>query len=403
MASTTALALLLPATMAICAAAFLAISRFNLPAAFAWGMGLALCATAFATPVAPLPVHLTALLNDFFFVAGFFFHAEAFLIHFSLPLYRRERIAFAAIYLIMNFYVVLKLESLHLELLLNDVATSCLLGFALVRVMHHARTLADRAVVSIGSVVVIDTLIRVLVFVYFANSTDRLEDFTSSSYAQAMQITTMLIGLLYVLSIAGALADGVIRQLREAAEHDPLTGLLNRRGFDQAMVDLGQGGMVTGAVVTCDIDHFKQVNDLFGHAAGDRVIQALALALRQGLPRNAVSARFGGEEFVAFLPRASLAEAGILAQTLRSRFAARDWRHVEIDHQITASFGVASVADGEGSAKAALKRADRALYDAKAAGRNKVVWDGGNYEPGGAVVDIQRIIKDEARRAGDGN
>jgi diguanylate cyclase (GGDEF)-like protein len=397
--ASTALALLLPATMAICAAAFFVIARFRLPAAFAWGMGLAFCAAAFATPILPLPVHVVALASDFFFVTGFFFYAEAFLLHFSMPLYRRERMAFAAIYLIMNFYVILRLESLHLELLLNDIATSCLLGFALARVVNHARTLADRAVVMTGSVVVIDTLIRVLIFVYFASSTDRLEDFGQSSYAHAMHITTTLIGLVYVLSIAAALADRVIRELRDAADRDPLTGLLNRRGFDRV---IAEGGRIVGAVVTCDIDHFKQVNDQFGHAAGDRVIRALALALRQGLPKNAISARFGGEEFVAFVPKASLAEAGILAQAMRGRFAAQDWRPINIDRQITASFGVAAIADNEETAKAAIRRADRALYDAKAAGRNKVVWDGGNYEPGGAVIDIQQILRDEARRVGDG-
>lgn len=400
--ASTALAPLLPATMAICAAAFLVISRFNVPAAFAWGAGFAFCTAGFAIPVAPLPIHLAALIADFCFVAGFFFYAEAFLTHFSLPLYRRERMAFTAIYLIMNFYVVLKLESLHLELLLTDIATSCLLGFAQVRVMHHARTLADRGLVLTGSLVVIDTLMRVLIFVYFANSTDRLEDFTRSAYAQAMQITTTLIGLFYVLSIAAAIADHVIRRLHDAAKRDPLTGLLNRRGFDRTIGELNNGGKVTGAVVNCDIDHFKHVNDQFGHAAGDRVIQALALALRHGLPSNAISARFGDEEFVAFLPNASLAEAGILAQTLRGRFAAQDWRQVNIDRQITASFGVAAITDDEASAKSAIKRAGLALCDAKSAGRNKVVWDGGNYEPGSAVIDIQRILKDRSRRVGDG-
>lgn len=106
---------------------------------------------------------------------------------------------------------------------------------------------------------------------------------------------------------------------------------------------------------------------------------------------------------MAFLPHASLAEAGILAQGLRARFAAQDWRTVTIDQQITASFGVASVMDGEDTIRSAIKRADRALYDAKAAGRNKVIWDGGNFEPGGTVVDIQQIVRDEARRTGDGN
>ena len=400
--STTILALILPTTMAIVACTFVVLSRrFNVPAALAWGLGLGFCAAGFTTSVTLSPAHLAALVSDFLFVAGFYFYAEAFLTHFSLPRYRRERLAFASIYLIMNVYVVLKLESLHLELLLNDVATSCLLGFALVRVMNHATSLADRAVVLTGSVVVIDSLIRVLFFVYFANSSDRLEDFGQSSYAQAMQVTTSVIGVLYVLSIAGALGDRVIRALRDAAERDPLTGLLNRRGFDQAMASAGRGGKLTGSVIICDIDHFKRVNDEFGHAAGDRVIETLAETLQRWLPPSSVSSRFGGEEFVAFVPHATLAEAGILAQGLRARFAAQDWRFANIDRQITASFGVAVIVDGEDSVRSAIKRADRALYDAKAAGRNKVVWDGGVYESGSAVVDIQQILKDEARRATD--
>lgn len=398
--STTVFALILPILMAIIAGAFLALSRFGLPAARAWGLGFGFCAAAFAMSAVLASGPLAALASDFLFIAGFYFYAEAYLIHFAMPLHRRERAAFAAIYLIMNFYVVLRLESLHLELLLNDVATSCLLGFALIHVMNHARTHADRAAVITGSVVVIDTLVRVLIFVYFANSSNRLEDFSDSSYAQAMQITTSIIGLLYALSIAAALADRAIRRLREAAERDPLTGLLNRRGFDRSIETTG-GDRLAGAVLVCDIDHFKQVNDRYGHAAGDLVIQVLAAMLRRHLPVTAVSARFGGEEFVAFLPGATLAEAGILAQGLRARFATQNWRHIDIDQQITASFGVASIAGTDDSARPAIKRADRALYEAKAAGRNKVVWDGGNYEPGAAVVDIQQAIKDDVRRSAD--
>ncbi|MBX9454704.1 MAG: GGDEF domain-containing protein [Rhizobium sp.] len=399
--STTIFALVLPILMAIVAGTFMVLSRFNLPAAFAWGLGFGFCAAGFTTSIMLVPATLAALVSDLFFIAGFYFYAEAFLIHFAMPLFRRERIAFAAIYLIMNAYVVLRIESLHLELLLNDVATSCLLGFALVRVMHHARTIADRAAVLTGSVVVIDTLIRVLAFVYFANASDRLEDFAQSSYAQAMQVTTAIVGLFYALSIAAALADRAIRQLHDVAERDPLTGLLNRRGFARSMEAAGVGGRLAGAILTCDIDHFKQVNDRHGHAAGDRVIQTLALALGRCLPGTAVSARFGGEEFVTFLPNTSLAEAGILAQGLRARFAAQDWRAIDIDRQITASFGVAAIADGDDTAWPAITRADRALYEAKAAGRNKVVWDGGNYEPGAVVVDIQQSAKDEARRSVD--
>lgn len=389
MASTTALAWLLPATMAICAAAFLAISRFRLPAAFAWGVGFAFCAAGFAMSVMPLPMHVAARIGDVFFAAGFFFHAEAFLIHFSMPLFRRERAAFTAIYLIMNFYVVLKFGSLRLELLLNDIATACLLGFALAQVMNHVRTLADRAVVLTGSVVVIAGLIRVLILVHFANATDRLQDFSPSSHAQARQVATTLIGLLYVLSIGAALADRVIRQRRDAVGRDPRTGL-------------SENGKAAGAAMSCDIDRFRQVNDQSGDVAGDRVIPALAFGLRQGLPPNTITARFGGEAFVAIPPRANLAEGSIQAQALRGRFAAQDWRRVATDRQITARFGLAAIADDDVSAKAAIKGADP-LHGANAAGRNTVVRDGGNHEPGGAVIDIRQVIKDAARRAGEGS
>ena len=388
--------------MGIFSCALMALSRLNMPAAFAWGLGLGLCALGFASPEMPLPAHVEALASDFFFIFGFFFYAEAFLLHFHQPLYRRARLALTALYLIVNAFVVLQLESLHLELLLNDVVSSCLLGFALVRVMNVAATLAERAVVTVGSVIVIDNLVRVLIFVSLGGSSDRIEDFSQSSYAFAMPITTALIGALYVIAIGVALADRAIRQLRDVAERDPLTGLLNRRGFDRAMAGLGESGRLDGAVLVCDIDHFKQVNDRYGHAAGDRVIEALAEALRRGLPANALSARFGGEEFVAFLPRANLAEAGILAQTLRARFGGQDWRHLAIDQQITASFGVAATAEGESAIDAAIRRADQALYDAKTAGRNRVVWHGGNYEPGGSVIDIQRPLRDEAKRSADG-
>lgn len=402
MASTTISQLMLPMCMAIFACAFMFLSRFRMPAALAWGLGLGLCGAAFAVPLAPFPTALIAVLSDVFFIAGFYFYGEAFLIHFAKPLYRRERVAFAAIYLIMDFYVVLRLGDLHVELLLTDIATSCLLGFALVRVMHSAVTLAERGLVLAGSVVVLDTLLRVLVFVFFSASSARIEDMAQSSYFVAMQATTPVIGVFYILAIAAALADRVIRRLRDDAERDPLTGLLNRRGFEQALTQSGMAGRLNGAVIICDIDHFKQVNDRYGHAAGDRVIQALAEALQRHMPINAISARFGGEEFVVFLPATTLAEAGIFAQTLRGHLAAQDWRHMTIEQQITASFGVACVFDGEESAQAAIKRADKALYDAKAAGRNKVVWHGGHYEPGSAVVDIQRLLRDEMRRISDG-
>lgn len=400
MASNT-LALILPAVTAIFAAGFLVLSRFNLPAAFAWGLGLGSCALAFAGSAILPPGPAAALVSDLFFAAGFFYQAEAFLIHFSLPLYRRERLAFSAIYLVANLYVVLGLGNLQLELLLNDIATSCLLGFALVRVMHRAVSLPDRGLLLAGSLIVVDTLIRTLVFVLLSDSVLRLEDFAASSYAAAMHITISIFGAIYVMSIAAALAGRAVRRLQDAAERDPLTGLLNRRGFDRVTAAAPGNGRLAGAVLICDIDHFKAVNDGFGHAAGDGVIRALAQELGETFGPASVIARIGGEEFVIFAPRRTLAEAGVAAQSVRIRFAARDWREMSIDSQISVSFGVAVVGPGEAGLGAALLRADACLYDAKKAGRNQVVLEGGCFElkpvpqpdPASNVVPLRRTAR----------
>lgn len=380
MESTSALAFLLPAMMATFACVFVALSRLGIASARAWGFGFGLCSLGFLVSVLPIQVEVQALGGDAFFIAGFYFYAEALLIQFAAPLYRNERLAFAALYMLADVYVVTIAGSLHAELLLNDVATSCLMGFALIKVMDRAIRLADRAVILMSSLVVIDTLIRVTIFVFFVESSDRLEDFAGSSYASIMQITTSCIGLLFALAVLGSMASATVLRYRDAADRDPLTGLFNRRGFDGALSAKPASGRYEGVVLTCDIDHFKQVNDRFGHAAGDRVISDLAAELMQSLPAQAIAARFGGEEFVTFIPGASLAEGGVLAQSIRIRFAARSWQHVGIDRQITVSFGVAAIGASEFSPLEAMVRADECLYAAKAAGRNQVVLEGGRFE-----------------------
>jgi diguanylate cyclase (GGDEF)-like protein len=189
------------------------------------------------------------------------------------------------------------------------------------------------------------------------------------------------LGVFFALSVMGSLVMRVLRHYRDAAERDPLTGLFNRRGFESQIEALTGDEKRSGVIMTCDIDHFKQVNDKFGHAAGDRVIAGLAHELLRSLPPHAISARFGGEEFVAFVPGASLAEGGLIAHTARMRFSAHDWRPIGINRQITISFGVACVESvQDGAMKAALAAADECLYAAKEAGRNKVVLEGGVFE-----------------------
>jgi diguanylate cyclase (GGDEF)-like protein len=161
----------------------------------------------------------------------------------------------------------------------------------------------------------------------------------------------------------------VSRQLREQAEIDPLTGLHNRRYMDRELVRLralADRQKAPSVLMIIDIDHFKFVNDHYGHNAGDAVLGRLADILRQELRREDSSARWGGDEFLCALPGTELAEAATVERRIRARVEAD--RLVVMDRTLSwrVSIGIASFGDGSEPVEAVLKRADDELYAAKA-------------------------------------
>ncbi len=181
---------------------------------------------------------------------------------------------------------------------------------------------------------------------------------------------------------------------RDEAVLDPLAGVLNRKGFDQklrALLAEAHEPRSPHCLIMFDIDHFKKVNDTHGHVMGDRVIRALGDILRScvadhandhakplaGTPSNAAShavARYGGEEFAILLPRTSVEHGTRLAEAVRTKTKAikiRNRTTQEVILTITISGGVAAMEDGD-DAPSFIARADRALYHAKQAGRDRV-------------------------------
>ncbi|MCM2316573.1 MAG: diguanylate cyclase [Thermoanaerobaculia bacterium] len=170
--------------------------------------------------------------------------------------------------------------------------------------------------------------------------------------------------------------ESLNRRLREQAIRDPLTGLHNRRFFEESAERDAARAIRLGeplAVVMLDIDHFKQINDSFGHASGDRVLESISALLRAHARVADLVCRFGGEEFVALLPGASLASALERAERWRAEIEARG---ITIDDgraiRCTVSIGIAMLGTGADSIGMALRRADAALYQAKRGGRNRV-------------------------------
>ena len=175
-------------------------------------------------------------------------------------------------------------------------------------------------------------------------------------------VLTPLTAFLLMVKVIG----GVIATYRMRSERDGLTGLLNRQSFDLAVAGERRA---SGAVIMCDIDHFKLVNDRYGHAVGDDVLRAFAALLETTGHR---AGRMGGEEFALLLPGRSAAEAASIAEMIRQRFHAGTSPGIAPDHRLSASFGVAQYRTGA-DPKRVFVRADAALYRAKEAGRNRVV------------------------------
>lgn len=166
-------------------------------------------------------------------------------------------------------------------------------------------------------------------------------------------------------------------ELRRMATTDPLTGLWNRRRFlELAEAELSRlrryGRPVT--MLMLDIDHFKSINDSFGHAAGDEALCRLVELCQEELRETDHLGRMGGEEFAIALPETGISEALEVAERLRGRVAGVDLRlSGDTPLYMTVSIGVAACLDSDMSVDRVLDRADRALYEAKEAGRNRVV------------------------------
>lgn len=194
-------------------------------------------------------------------------------------------------------------------------------------------------------------------------------------HAGAIQVDGKFIGIVgAVRDITQHRHDDTLR--RWEAEHDPLTGLLNRRGLlrrlEEALVECQKVGTPT-AVLLFDLDHFKPINDQGGHALGDRMLQQVGETIRGVVRSNDHAARQGGDEFAVLLIGCGPEQAQTLAEALRARIAAHPVAHEGEQWFVTASIGVSQVHPDDAAVGDVLARADAASYRAKRGGRDRVV------------------------------
>lgn len=198
--------------------------------------------------------------------------------------------------------------------------------------------------------------------------------YINSPYAMASQAIGSVFAVALALTILVIVVREVMAEANERSQRDSLSGLLNRAGFEahaSAALREAHARGAPASLILSDLDHFKAVNDTFGHAAGDRAIATFASFLLSHMSPGHVAGRIGGEEFAVLLPDAKLIAAHLFAEGTRSAIAARQVVGIPKDWSFTASFGVAESVPGETIADL-VARADDALYEAKNAGRNCV-------------------------------
>jgi two-component system cell cycle response regulator len=187
------------------------------------------------------------------------------------------------------------------------------------------------------------------------------------------RLTKELIRANIALIKKNAELEGANAAITHLMHTDPLTGMANRRyflGILDNLMSLARRHHTPLSLVMVDLDHFKAINDAYGHGGGDQVLRHFGVLLKKCSRKEDLGARFGGEEFIVALPQTDLAGAKIWAEKIRSGLEEMVW--TQIKGKVTGSFGISQFYP-EDTLESFIERADKALYQAKAAGRNRVM------------------------------
>ncbi|ODA92053.1 diguanylate cyclase [Mesorhizobium sp. SEMIA 3007] len=265
-------------------------------------------------------------------------------------------------------------------------------GLAIVWSSRQRRGRLDRILMAVLAASAVQFASKPFIAHAFGGWGANPQAYLQSSYALVSQSLGTVFALAMALLTLAILVRDVLAEVTSRSETDTLSRLLNRGAFTRQAEQAVLGAMRQGvpvALVIADLDHFKSINDNFGHASGDRVIETFAGSLREAAAGHHVAGRIGGEEFAIILPGTNLAAARLFAEGTRSAFGALRIDGLPADISCTASFGVAELHPGETTADL-MRRADEALYLAKNAGRDCVrvsAGPGGEWSSSAIVIN----------------
>jgi diguanylate cyclase (GGDEF)-like protein len=361
------------------AVTFLVVARIHTPFRSARWFALSYL-TGALTPAAELMVRVSGMPQLFQALSFASFSGAFHLMAYGLTVYYRRRLpgwllpaSFLASLVVRAAIWGGERDTLPYELI-YQAPFALIMGFCAAVVAGTGRRIQERILATMFAVLAAHFLIKAFAAVILGSGATA-RDYAGSTYALFSQAVSGLLLVAAGLTLLIVVMTDMLEQVRRDASIDPLSGLKNRRGFDQrtaAVLAAMPSGLPPPVVLVFDIDHFKRINDGYGHAAGDRVIRMTADVLGSVLPAGAIIARIGGEEFAALLTGLEPEAAAASADAVRTALPHRTIPGLPAEVRVTISGGLADLAPGE-SVPAALARADGALYDAKRAGRNRIV------------------------------
>lgn len=209
-----------------------------------------------------------------------------------------------------------------------------------------------------------------IIFIFLKNI--EIHMLISSAWWLMMLAASILSSLWFAIVLLGTLVRDTVSKLNDERSKDPLTLLMNRRGFyDSVKLNTAQFPQRNYFLVMCDVDHFKKINDNYGHLIGDQVLQQIGQTISRNLRGNDLVGRFGGEEFIILLQTEQIDFAYQIVERIRIAIEREQFSAEKIS--LTASFGLTSLQ--QHCLSQSIDSADKLLYDAKRAGRNCIVLD----------------------------
>ncbi len=275
------------------------------------------------------------------------------------------------VFVLANWYFFYVDRSLLARVYIQNFGYGALLLGTALRIAHLRKArLVDQVLFWVLLVFALQFFPRTLFTIGFAAPVGA-QAVANSVFWQSLQLSLAVLGTALALSMLAACVCDVIEDLRRERDTDGLSGMLNRRAFEELVRSKLSSRQRPGVLIVCDVDHFKAINDTWGHQAGDEVLRTVADILRAPIKHPGLAGRLGGEEFGIFLPDANLIEAIAVATRLRRAIASHHFLLGGTTTRVTASFGVADALVGD-DWEALYRHADRLLYASKRGGRNRV-------------------------------